>query len=65
MRITTNKFHCVLSRLAHSTANLVTKNGPFWAVFRTIVLKFQDDRRYAKQGFPMRTVVLSWRLGYQ
>ena len=39
--------------------------GLFSAVFRTIVLKVQDDRRYAKQVFLMRTVVLSWRLGYQ
>ena len=38
--------------------------GLFSAVFRTIVLKVQDDRRYAKQVFPMRAVVLSWRLGY-
>ena len=39
--------------------------GLFLAVFTTIVLKVQDDRRYAKQMFPMRAVVLSWRLGYQ
>ena len=37
----------------------------FSAVFRTIVLEVEDDRRYAKQVFPMRAVVLSWRLGYQ
>ena len=37
----------------------------FSAVFRTIVLKVQDGRRYAKQVFPMRAVVLSRRLGYQ
>ena len=40
------------------------QNGRFWAVFRKIVLKVQDDRRYAKQVFPMRAVVFSWRLGY-
>ena len=39
--------------------------GLFSAVFRTIVLKVQDDRRYAKQVFLMRAVVLSLRLGYQ
>ena len=31
--------------------------GPFSAVFRTIVLKVQDDRRYAKQVFPMRAML--------
>ena len=67
-RITTNKLRCVLSRLACSTADLVSKNGRFWAVFG----RFQDDRpensghrRYAKLVFPMRTVVLPCRLGYQ
>ena len=68
MRITTNKFRSILSRLARSTADLVSKNGVFrllLAFFRTIVLKVQDDRIYAKQVFPMRNVVLSWRLGYQ
>ena len=39
MRITTKDFRYVLSRLARSTADLVSKNGRFWAVFRTIVLK--------------------------
>ena len=43
-RITTNKFCAVSSRLAHSMANLVSKNGRFWAIFRMIVLKIQDDR---------------------
>ena len=43
MRITTNKFCCILSCLARSTANLVPKNGRFWDVFMTIVLKIQDD----------------------
>ena len=33
--------------------------GLFSAFFKTIVLKVQDDRRYAKQVFPMRAVVLS------
>ena len=39
--------------------------GLFLAIFRTIVLKTQDDRRYGKHVFPMRAVVLSWQLGYQ
>ena len=65
MRSTTNKFRCVSSRLARSMANLVSKNGRFWAVFRTIVLKTEDDRRCVKWAFAMRAVVLPWRLGYQ
>ena len=64
-RITTNNFRCIWSRLARSTADLVSKNGRFWVVFRTIVLKTQNDRRYGKQVFPMRAAVLSRRLGYQ
>ena len=63
MRITTNKFRCVLSRLACSTADLVSKNGHFWAVFRTIVLKTQDDRWCVTWVFAMRAVVLPWRVG--
>ena len=39
-RITTNKFRCVLSHLARSTADLVSKKGRFWALFG----RFQDDR---------------------
>ena len=38
---------------------------PFWAVFRTIVLKTQDDRQRVKWAFATRAVVLPWRLGYQ
>ena len=38
--------------------------GLFSAVFWTIVPKVQDDRRYAKPVFPIRAVVLSWRLGH-
>ena len=64
-RITTNKFRCVLSRLARSTADLVSQNGRFGAVFTTIVLKVQDDRRCVKWAFAMRAVLLPWRLGYQ
>ena len=37
-RITTNKFRAVLTRQAHSMADLVSKNALFWAVFRMIVL---------------------------
>ena len=40
-------------------------SGCFRVFFRTIVLKVQDDRCFAKQVFPMRAVVLSWRSGYQ
>ena len=36
-RITTNKFRAISSRLARSMADSVSKNGCFWAVFRTIV----------------------------
>ena len=32
-RTTTNKFRCVLSRLARCAADLVSKKGLFWAVF--------------------------------
>ena len=39
MRITTNTFRTGSRRLARSMADLVSKNGRFWAVFRTIVLK--------------------------
>ena len=48
MHITINKFCAVLSRLARPMAGLVSKKGRFWAVFRTIVLKVQDDRRCVK-----------------
>ena len=64
-RITTTKFHAVLSRLACSTADLVSEKGHFWAVFRMIVQKTQDDRRCVKWAFAMSTVVLPMRLGYQ
>ena len=37
-RITTNKFRCILSRLARSMAYLVSKTGRFWAVFSTIAV---------------------------
>ena len=47
-RITANKFRCILSRVAHSMADLVSKNGRFWAVFKTIVLKTQDDRWFVE-----------------
>ena len=39
MRITTNKFCVVSSRLASFMADFVSKNGRFGALFRTIVLK--------------------------
>ena len=59
--MTANKFCCVLGRLARSTADLVSKNGHFWAVFRTIGLKTQDDRQPVKWAFATRAVVLPWR----
>ena len=65
MRITTNKFCPGLSRLAHSTADLVSKNGRFSAVFSTIVLKVHDNRRCVQWAFVMRAVVLPWRLADQ
>ena len=64
-RITTNRFRAVSSRLARSMADLVSKNGRFGAVFRTIVLKMQDARQCGKWAFAMRAAVLPWRLGYQ
>ena len=57
MPITTNRFRAVSRRLARSTAHLLFKNGRFWAVFRTIVLKTQDDCRSVKCAFAMRAVV--------
>ena len=48
MRTTTNKFCAVPSRLARSMADFVSKNGRFWAVFKTIVLKTQDDRWFVR-----------------
>ena len=65
MGVTTNKFRCVWSRLACFTADLVSKNDRFSAVFRKIVVKTQDDRRCVKWASAMRAVVLPWRLGYQ
>ena len=64
-RTTTNKFRAVSNRLARSMADLVSKNGRFWAVFRTMVVKTRDDRRCVKWAFAMRAFVLPWRLGYQ
>ena len=65
MRITATRFRAVSSRLARSTADIVSKNGRFWAVFTTTVLKTQDDRRCVKCVFAMRAIVFPWRLGYQ
>ena len=44
MRITTNRFRAVRAVLVPSMADLVSKNGRSGALFRTIVLKTQDDR---------------------
>ena len=49
-RITTNKFHCISSTLARSTADLVSKNGRFWAVFDC----FQDNRPESSGRSPLR-----------
>ena len=54
-RITTNKFRCVSSRLAVSTAHLVSKNGRFWAVFG----RFQDDRPESSGRSPLRQAGVS------
>ena len=43
MCITTSKFYAIRSRIVHSMANLVSKNGRFWAIFTMIVLKDQGD----------------------
>ena len=49
-RITTNRFRAVSSRLARSTADLVSKNGPFWAAISC----FQDDRPESSGRSPLR-----------
>ena len=54
-RITTNKFRCILSRLARSTADLVSKNGRFWAVFG----RFQDDHPESSGRSPLRQAGVS------
>ena len=46
--MTANGFHAVSSRLARSMADVVSKNGRFWVVFGTIVLKTQDDRWFVQ-----------------
>ena len=54
-RITTNTFRCISSRLAHSTANSVSKNGRFWVVFGC----FQDDRPESSGRSPVRQAGVS------
>ena len=54
-RITTNKFRCISSHLARSTADLVSKNGRFWAVFG----RFQDDRLEISGRSPLRQAGVS------
>ena len=54
-RITTNKFCCGLSRLARSTADLVSKNGRFWAVLGC----FQDNRPKSSERSPLRQARVS------
>ena len=53
--ITTNKFRCISSRLAHYTADLVSKNGRFTAVFGC----FQDDRPERSGRLPLRQAGVS------
>ena len=55
MRITANKFCCVLSRLACSTADLVSKNGRFWAILGC----FHDDRPQSSGRSPLRQAGVS------
>ena len=55
MRITTNRFRAGLSRLDRSTANLVSKNGHFRAVFGC----FQDDRPKSLGRSPLRQAGVS------
>ena len=52
MGINCNTFCATSSSLAHFMADLVSKNGRFWAVLRTIDLKFQD-------GLPVHQVGVS------
>ena len=54
-RITINKFRCVSSRLARSTADLVSKNGRFWADFGCV----QDDRPKSSGRSPLRQAGVS------
>ena len=54
-RITTNKFHCVSSRLPRSTADLVSKNGRFGAVSGYL----QDDRPESSGRSPLRQAGVS------
>ena len=43
-----NRFRATSSRLARSMADLISKNGRFWVVFRTIILKTRDDRWFVQ-----------------
>ena len=58
MRIIKNRLRVISSRLAHSMAELVSKNDNFQLVFGTIVLKVQDNRQCVKQVSSMRAVLL-------
>ena len=53
--ITTNKFGCILSCLARSKVDLVSKNGRFWAVFGC----YQDDRPESSGRSPLRQAGVS------
>ena len=53
--ITKNTFGCISRHLALSTANIVSKNGRFWAVFDC----FQDDRLESSGRSPLRQAGVS------
>ena len=55
MRITTNKCRAVSSRLAGSTADLVSKNGCCWADFGC----FQEDRPESSGRSPLHQAGVS------
>ena len=60
MRIMANKFHAILSRLARSMTYLVSKNGRFQPVFKTIVLKPVGHEGICNQfGSSFRAIGLS------
>ena len=42
------RFRAVSSRLVRSMADLVSKNGRFWVVLRTIVLTSHGDRWFVQ-----------------
>ena len=57
MHISCNKCCVISSHSACSMVDLVSQNARFLVVFRTSVLKTQDDRRCDKWAFSMRAFV--------